>query len=54
MQQIIYDVRDVLAIHCAKRMIQLADNIEFHFKDAQIVVSPGTPRDDNFLFNERV
>lgn len=34
--------------------MRLIDNTIYHFRDAQIVLSLGTPRDDNPLFNERV
>ena len=52
--EITNDVKNSLAIHCAKRMVRLVDNIAYHFKGAKIVVSLGTPRDDNAVFNERV
>lgn len=52
--EITNDVKRSSALDCANRMRELIGLIKVTFKECKIVVSLGTPRDDNPMFQQRV
>lgn len=52
--EITNDVKKSSALECAYKMCKLIGLIKTSFKESNIVVSLGTPRDDNPVFQQRV